>query len=78
MQAGGHGFESRSLHQLKGAGAAESEALMLYLAILLTIVSAILFAAGFGLAGYVIVTKIREYRQDSGSNSRPVDNPSIS
>ncbi|MDE2786410.1 MAG: hypothetical protein OXL37_07075 [Chloroflexota bacterium] len=50
---------------------------MLYLAILLTIVSAILFAAGFGLAGYVIVAKIREHRQDSGSNSKPADNLSI-
>jgi phage shock protein PspC (stress-responsive transcriptional regulator) len=50
---------------------------MLYLAILLTIVSAVLFAAGFGLAGYVIVTKIRESRQNSGSNSRTADNPSV-
>ncbi len=42
---------------------------MLYLAILLTIVSAVLFAAGFGLAGYVIVTKIREDSWDlNGSN----------
>ena len=53
------------------------EVLMLYLAILLTIVSAVLFAAGFGLAGYVIATKIREHRQSSASNTKPADSPSI-
>ncbi len=42
---------------------------MLMLAILLTIVAAILFATGFALAGYVLITKIREYRQSSGSNN---------
>jgi hypothetical protein len=60
-----------------GNDTAGHKALMLYLAILLTIVSAVLFAAGFGLAGYVIVTKIRETRRGSGSNSRPADNPSV-
>ena len=53
------------------------EVFMLYLAILLTIISAVLFVAGFGLAGYVIATKIREARQRSTSNAKPTDSPSI-
>ena len=40
---------------------------MLLLAILLTIASAICFAAGFALAGYIIVTKIRQHRQGAGA-----------
>lgn len=48
---------------------------MLFLAILLTIVSAVLFAAGFGLAGYVIVTKLREARQDRGSTAGTASAP---
>ena len=38
---------------------------MLYLAILLTIVSAVLSALGLGLAGYVISAKIREHQSRS-------------
>ena len=50
------------------------EALMLSLAIVLTIVSAILFFSGLGIGGYVIVTKIRETRRDPGSNARTAEN----
>ena len=38
---------------------------MLFLAIILTIVSAALFGIGIGLACYVIAVKIRETRQRS-------------
>ena len=50
---------------------------MLMLAILLTIVTACFFAAGFALAGYVIVTKIREYHRSSGSNTSPDESPVV-
>jgi len=50
---------------------------MLSLAIILTIVCAILFAGGFGLAGYVIATKIRDRRQNFGSNANATENSSI-
>ena len=49
---------------------------MLSLAIILTIVSAVLFFGGLGLGGYVIVTKIREARHHPGSNARTAENPS--
>ena len=44
---------------------------MLFLAIMLTIASAICFAAGFALAGYVIVTKIRQSRQGASTTESP-------
>ena len=47
---------------------------MLSLAIILTIVSAILFFGGLGIGGYVIVTKIRETRRNPGSNARTAEN----
>ena len=49
---------------------------MLSLAIILTIVSAVLFFGGLALAGYVIVVKIRETRHDAGSNTGVTENPS--
>ena len=49
---------------------------MLFLAIILTIVSAVLLFAGLGLAGYVIVTKIRETRHNPGSNSQTAETSS--
>ena len=47
---------------------------MLSLAIILTIVSALLFFGGLGLAGYVIVTKIRETRHKPGSSAGTAEN----
>ena len=52
-----------------------SEFTMLALAIIMTIVAAALFAMGLGLAGFVILTKIREYRQGANADTRSGDNP---
>ena len=49
---------------------------MLFLAIILTIVSAVLFFGGLGLGGYVIVTKIREARHNPGSNAGTAEHSS--
>ena len=49
---------------------------MLFLAIILTIVSAVLFFGGLGLGGYVIVTKIREARRNPGSNAGTAEHSS--
>ena len=46
---------------------------MLFLAIILTIASAALFAIGIGLSCYVIATKIREARQRSGPGAITTD-----
>ena len=46
---------------------------MLFLAIILTIVSAALFGIGIGLACYVIAVKIRETRQRSGPGAITTD-----
>ena len=48
----------------------------MFLAIILAIVSAVLFFGGLALAGYVIVTKIRETRHDPGSDAGTFENPS--
>ncbi len=52
------------------------EALMLSLAIILTIVCAVMFGVGIGLAGYVIATKIREARYSSGASANTAENAS--
>ncbi len=49
---------------------------MLSLAIILTVVSAVLFFGSLALAGYVIVTKIRETRHGPASDAGTVENPS--
>ena len=49
---------------------------MLSLAIILTIVSAVLIFGGLGLAGYVVVTKIRETRHNPSSNAGTAETPS--
>ena len=51
---------------------------MLALAIILTIVTALCFIAAFGLFGYVLVVKIREYRQGSGGSSETAENRTMS
>ena len=48
---------------------------MLALAIIMTIATAALFAMGLGLAAFVILTKIREYRENSNANATSGDNP---
>ncbi len=48
---------------------------MLFLAIILTIVSAALFGIGIGLSCYVIAIKIRENRQRSGPRAITTDSP---
>ena len=49
---------------------------MLFLAIILTIVSAALFGIGIGLGCYVIATKIREARRGSGAHANTIENAS--
>ena len=46
---------------------------MLALAIILTIVTGLLFAIGFAAGGYVLYVKFREYRQSSGGNSETAE-----
>ena len=46
---------------------------MLFLAIVLTIAAAVLFAAGFALIGYVMLAKLRQFRRDSGSDTEAAD-----
>ena len=52
------------------------EALMLFLAIILTIASTIMFGVGIGLACYVIATKIREARYSAGPGANTAENAS--
>ena len=52
------------------------EALMLFLAIILTIVSAALFGISIGLGCYVIATKIREARYSAGPGANTAENAS--
>ena len=49
---------------------------MLSLAIILTIVCAVMFGVGIGLGCYVIATKIREARYSSGASADTAENAS--
>ena len=44
---------------------------MLALAIILTIVTGLLFAIAFGLGGYIAYVKIREFHRNNVSNPNP-------